>query len=317
MSRFWRVVSVQIVRASLMIVAGAATLISAASAAEVRVVFPPIVDALPLFVAKDQGLFEKRGLEVTLTAIANQSIVVGSLVAKSADVGFSVAPTIMQAADAGIDLVIIAGATEFPHPQGYAGILARTDSGIKKASDLAGKRIAVAGLKAFHHLMTVDYLARNGVNPGSVSFVEVAFPQQPDVLKSGQVDAIVTVDPLYARVVHNNIGYAFEDYTAGVPARTLIDFYVATRAWASANAASVKAFRDALSDAGALIKANEKDARASLQRWTKVPEQVAAQALIPNFKVPVSGDQMDFWLALAKRQSLITKPFKGDDFIFN
>jgi NitT/TauT family transport system substrate-binding protein len=287
-----------------------------ARAAEIRIATLPIMDTLPAFVANDEGIFKKHGVDAKITLVTNQQILIGALMSKSHDVGLSVPPTIMQAKDNGLDLVIIAGATEYPRPDGYAGLLMREGSGIKKAADIAGKRIAVAGLYSYHYYMTVDYLQRNNVDVNSVKFVEVAFLQQPDVLKSGQIDAVVTVDPFYRRIIDNKIGYSIEEYDQHVPTRSLIDFYIATRAWANENREAVKSFRAALTEAIAFIAANEQAGRASLQRWSKLPEPVVAAAKISNFKVPTEGWQLQHWMDLGKRQGFIKKPMTGDDLIF-
>lgn len=280
---------------------------------KVTLAYPPIGDLLPAYVAKDQGIFEKNGLDVTLTSVANLGVVTSSLVAGSADIGFSVALTTMQARDAGIDQVVVAGATKLPLPEGFGGILARTDSGIQSADDLAGKRVAVAGLRAFHHLVLVEWLNSKGVDASKVNFVEVPFPQQADVLRSGQVDAVVTVDPIYARVINENIGYFFEDYLAVVSPDTAVDFYVATRDWAENNAEVLEKFRQSLKEGEAFIAANEASARESLQRWTKLPEAIAQIAKIPPFTLEVSPDQMDFWFELADRQNLLKTDFTSSD----
>jgi NitT/TauT family transport system substrate-binding protein len=192
----------------------------------------------------------------------------------------------------------------------------REDSGIKKPADLAGKRIAVAGLNAYHYYMAVDYLQRNKVDVSTVKFVEVAFPQQPDVLKSGQVDAVVTVDPFYRRIVNNKIGYSIEEYDSTVPMGTLIDFYIATRAWANENRDAVKAFRASLDEAIKFIDSNQQASRASLQRWSKVPEAVVALSKLSNFKTNVEGKQLQHWMDLGKRQGFIKQPMTGDDLVF-
>jgi NitT/TauT family transport system substrate-binding protein len=302
--------------ATAFISAALLTLLGQAHGAHIRIATIPIMDTLPVLVGNDEGIFKKNGLNVTVTLVANQQLVIGALMSKSHDIGLSVPPTIMQAKDNGLDLVIVAGATEYPRPEGYAGLLMREDSGIKKPADLAGKKIAVAGLNAYHYYMAVDYLQRNKVDVSTVKFVEVAFPQQPDVLKSGQVDAVVTVDPFYGRIVNNKIGYSIEEYDSTVPMGTLIDFYIATRTWANENREAVKAFRASLDEAIKFIGSNEQASRASLQRWSKVPEAVVALSKFSNFKTNVEGKRLQHWMDLGKRQGFIKQPMTGDDLVF-
>lgn len=282
-----------------------------------RVVFPPIGDLLPAYVAKDHGIFEKHGLDVELTSVANLGVVTSALVSGQADIGFSVAVTVMQAHNAGIDQVLVAGATAFPLPEGFGGVLARADSGIRQASDLVGRKVAVVGLGAFHHLVLVEWLRSKGVDPSKVNFVEVPFPQQADVLRAGHVDAVVTVDPIYARVINEKIGYTFDDYLRIVDPGSAVDFYVALRSWAEANQATINAFRAALDEGADFVHKNESEARVSMQKWTKQPEAIARIAKIPPFSTEVGPSQMNFWVGLAERQNLLNQPVKSEDFFLN
>src|SRR4051812_19606345 len=164
-----RIFSKAIVGLALVAASWAGLVAPAAAATQVRVVYIPIVDALPLFVAKDQGFFEKRGLDVTATAVANQGVVVSSLASKSAEVGFTVTISMLQARDAGLQMKAVAGAAAFPIPSPRnVGVVAKTGSGIKGPADLVGKRVGVIGLRAFHHIMVQRWLAENGVDYSKV-----------------------------------------------------------------------------------------------------------------------------------------------------
>jgi NitT/TauT family transport system substrate-binding protein len=297
--------------------AGCAGLIAPASAAtQVRVVYIPIVDALPLFVAKDQGFFEKRGLDVTATAVANQGVVVSSLVSKSAEIGFTVTVSMLQAREAGLQMKALAGAAAFPIPSPRnVGVVAKTGSGIKGPADLVGKRVGVIGLRAFHHIMVQRWLAENGVDYNKVRFVEVAFPLGPDLLKAGQVDAVVSVDPFFKRMIDTGIGYVVGDFMGTVPDGTLIDFYMSTADWAKDNLAAAHGFRDALAEAADFIAKNPDSARATLGTWTKQPPAVVASTQIPAFRVDVTAAQIDYWVDLLKRQGILRETTPGQEFM--
>ena len=311
-----RVLRLAVLAVAVPIFATGAVASSAYAATPVKLVFINITDCLPLFVAEDKGLFEKHGISVEATAVANQSVTVASLVSGAADLGFSVPPTIIQARDSGIDLSIVAGAVAFPLPKpAYAGVLARTGSDIHSAKDLVGHKVAVVGLNAFHHLMARRWLKEQGADPDKVTFVELPLPQMPDLMKAGQVDAVVTVDPFYNRMISDKTGYDFGDYLATVPEGTPVDFFVANKAWADGHSDTVRNFRAALEEAETAIRSDDAAARASLAKWTKLPAPVIATTRIPSFTVPVSAAQMDWWVDLARKEKLITGDMKGSDFI--
>jgi NitT/TauT family transport system substrate-binding protein len=194
-------------------------------------------------------------------------------------------------------------------------VLARTGSGIKSAKDLIGKKIAVASLNSFFHILALRWLAEKNVDTKNITFVEAAFPQAPDLLKAGQVDAVIIVDPFYHRIIDQKIGYQFDDFEATVPNGTIVDVYATMKDWAVKNLAAVHAFRDALTESIAYIKANDASSRESLAKWTKVPAAVVAETLIPNFTVPVSTGQIQWWIDLAKKQGLLKSNINPRDML--
>jgi NitT/TauT family transport system substrate-binding protein len=286
----------------------------ASAATAIRVCYIPIVDELPLYVGVDQGYFKRRDLDVTGIVVPNQGVLISSLQSGSAEMGSSVLVSMLPAQEAGISLAAVAACVAFPVPKNV-GVLARTGSGIQSAKDLIGKKVAVAGLKAYFHVMALRWLAEKKVDPTHVTFVEVPFPQMPDLLKSGQIDVAIIVDPFYHSILDQKIGYQFDDFEATVPNGTIIDVYATMKDWAVKNLTAVHAFRDGLTEAIAYIKANEAGARESLAKWTHQPAAIVAATAIPTFSVPVSPAQIQWWIDLAKKQDLITSNINPRDML--
>jgi NitT/TauT family transport system substrate-binding protein len=287
---------------------------AARAATAIRIVYIPIVDELPLFVGVDQGFFKKRDLDISLTPVANQGVLISALQSGSAEMGSSVFVSMLPAQEAGIALAAIATCVSFPVPKNV-GVLARVGGDVKAAKDLSGHKVAVAGLKSYFHVMVLRWLGEQNVDASNVTFVEVPFPQMPDLLKAGQIDVAVTVDPFYHRILEQKIGFQVGDFEATVPNGTIIDCYATMKDWAVKNIAAVHAFRDGLTESIAYLKANEASARESLGKWTKQPPAVVAETLIPNFTVPVSARQIQWWIDLAKKQKLITTNINPRDML--
>ncbi len=67
-----------------------------------------------------------------------------------------------------------------------------------KPQDLVGKKVGVPGLNAFLHVMFREWIKANGVDPKQVQFVETPFPQMNEIMKAGNVDAVVAAEPFQA-----------------------------------------------------------------------------------------------------------------------
>ena len=68
-------------------------------------------DCASAMVAIDEGIFKKHGLEVEMTPIGINSNIPAAILSNSIQIGGPTATVFLQAADGGLDLVAIAGAT--------------------------------------------------------------------------------------------------------------------------------------------------------------------------------------------------------------
>jgi NitT/TauT family transport system substrate-binding protein len=150
------------------------------------------------------------------------------------------------------------------------------------------------------------WLGKHGVNPKSVTFVEVSFPQMADALKANQVDAITISEPFYQRVLSAGTGRLLADLQADIPAGTLGTMYVSTAEWAKKNPQTIAAFRAALDDAVAFIRKSPDAAKQSLVSHTKMSNELLQLVNVPSVTVAVTPSQMTFWVGLMKGQDLLS-----------
>jgi NitT/TauT family transport system substrate-binding protein len=277
--------------------------------AKVKIIYTAAPPYLASFVAQDQGFFAKNGLDVVLELVANGSVITQSLVSGGAEIGGPTATVLLQADEAGLDMVALAAAEKFPTPY-RLGLLAREGSNVASPASLPGKTIGVPGLNGVIDVMVRKFLAANGVDEKKVKRVELAFAQMGDALKSGQVDVVATADPFFSRIVDSKLGYPAGAFADVVPAGTVAAVYAATRKWTVAHADAVKAFRQSLSEATEFIRERTHDdaVRQSLAKYTKLPPQVAGTLVYPTALEPdLTPENLQFWIDVAKEQGMIAK----------
>jgi len=99
---------------------------------------PPIFGSIIAFVAKDEGLFKKYGVDVDLRQFDNGTAASRAVVAGDIDASMSPTPLLIaQVANAGVPLVAIYG---FPKPDFELGT---TDTAKAKCADLKGQQVGV------------------------------------------------------------------------------------------------------------------------------------------------------------------------------
>jgi NitT/TauT family transport system substrate-binding protein len=265
----------------------------------------PISNFLTAYVAKDQGYFTAHGLDVTLVPINQGNTGVAGIVSKSVELSTPTPTTFLQAVDNGVDLVIVAATHTYPTPN-KVGLLVSDTSDVTTAKDLVGKKIGVNGIGGMQFVLLQGWLTKHGVDPKSVTFVEISFPQMADALQSRQLDAVTISEPFYQRLISAKIGRTFADLQADIPAGTLGTMYVSTGEWAKKNPGTIAAFRASLEDATRFIKANPEAAKKSLTTYANMSEQLLQLVNVPSVTVAASPAQMKFWIDLMDREQLTT-----------
>jgi NitT/TauT family transport system substrate-binding protein len=274
--------------------------IASAETVTLTVAYSSANDYLPAFVAKEQGFFAQRGLDVVLTKTTSVTNVPPALVAKQVQIGPVTAPNLLAAAESGIDIVAISGATRSSRAHPIISALARTGAPIKAAADFSGKRVGVPAFGTVMDIVLRKWLKDKGADLGSVHFAETPFPQMPDLLSGGQVDAVAAIDPFRSRIIDGGIGYKVADYFSEVKDNVILAFWVSSRDWARQNPAAIAGFRAALGESLDWIGAHSAEAHAIEAKYLGV-----ASPAFATYSLALQPVDLQFYEDLGKEQGLI------------
>jgi NitT/TauT family transport system substrate-binding protein len=260
------------------------------------------------FVAANEGIFKKHGLEVEMKLVPNSSTTPAALIADSLQVATPTAPITLQAIEQGLDLVVLAGGSYYAKGIEDVAIMVRPDSPIRTAKDFEGKRVATAGLNAFLHVLFRKWMSENGADYKKTIFTETPFAQQIDVLRSGQVDGILAVQPFLARALETNVGRVVDYYIAALEGETLAGWYVATRKWVQANPKTAAAFAAAIAEATTVAQNDAAIIRKANLVYIPFPAEVQAKFPDARYRAVVSADAVNKWNGIALEQAMLKKP---------
>ena len=290
--------------------AGAITLPARAQTTKIVFGYTAVTDFASVFVAREEGFFSKRGLDVEPKFVPINSTIPAAVQSDSLQIGGPTPSVFLQSVDGGLDHVVVAGGGMTSKTITGFGLVARAGSGIRTPADCVGKKIGVPGLGAFLHVSFRAWLKQSGVDYGKVSFIEAAFPQHGDLLRGGSLDAVVTADPFMSRITDSGAGYVASYYSTFLPDGQPTIVYAARRDWVTKNAAAARAFRDAIVEAGAFIgkPVNDARVRAAIGKYIKLPPEVLAKAQISPPSPLISEKQLGYWVGLMKDQGML----KGD-----
>jgi len=286
----------------------ASTATQAAAPVPIQIGYTNTTSCTGLFIAVDQGMFAKRGLDVRLLLLALNSTIPSALVGGSIQVGTATPSVLLQATTGGLDLVVIAGGAVNDVHKLFGGAVARPGVAISSARDFEGKRVGVPGLGAFMHVLFRRWLVEHGADDRKVNFVEVPLAQERDLLRSGNVDAVISGEPFFSRIIASNSGVLVAPFFREMPDGLFMLYFSATRTWAKANPGAIEAFRAALEEATAFLAANPATAREIIGKYTHLPADAIASIALPTLRLKVPASDVRYWSDTLLAQGMIKLP---------
>jgi len=285
----------------------------------VRVAQTPGVGDAPLFLAFQQGLFRKAGLQVRITNYGSTRDELVALQQGKADVAFGDYADMFYAqakgGKNGLKLVIVA--------DGYDA-LANTmevlalppgphQPAIVSPQDLVGKTVGtasagvmpsnVAGMPySLDTVATQSVLQNDSIKPASISWrpLPLGVPQQQllQELAKHQVNAILATEPTIFEAESQLGAVPVLDSCTGATSNLPLDGYFSSRTFATAHHAKLAAFREVLLRAQALANNQSAPVRNTLEGSEGMSVQDASLLTIGQYPTSVSVNDLQRVISL-------------------
>jgi NitT/TauT family transport system substrate-binding protein len=265
----------------------------------VRVASDANAGALPVWVALDKGFFAKHGIDVKYSDISD----VGTLppqLGKTFDIAYVTPTAAVAATSMGIPVTEVAGGYTATEDNPASWLMVKKGSNITSLSQLKGKTIGALTVAGTLNYATLNMLSTAGVSQSSVKIIAVSPVQQSAQLEAGRVDAVETVEPFHQQILATggtSIGEPYKSMTFPLSAI----WWGANPDWASQHASVVTAFRASLTDAIQFIHSNDSEARAILEKYTKLPTAVIEKYPFPDYDPAVRPDDIPKWISVMKQ----------------
>jgi len=219
----------------------------------------------PIWVAQEEGLFRKHGLDVELIHIASTSKAIQSMVA--GEIQFTTADALnsIQAAAAGADVVMVCeGVNRF-----VFSIMSRPE--IKRATDLKGRKIGITRIGSSTHTAVMFAVNKAGLGPNDYTLLQLGeVPNILTTLLSGQIDAGALSPPTNSRAKKAGL---FELVNLGVDGPEYPSTVIAsTRAYTKANPENTRRMVRALGEGLYLFKNNRQVGARAIEKYARLKE---------------------------------------------
>jgi ABC-type nitrate/sulfonate/bicarbonate transport system substrate-binding protein len=217
----------------------------------------------PIWVAQEEGLFKKHGLDIELIHIASTSKAIQSMV--SGEIQFTTADALnsIQAVAAGADVVMVCeGVNRF-----VFSIMARSD--LKRVADLKGKKIGITRLGSSTHTAVLYVVNKAGLGANDYTLLQLGeVPNILTTLLAGQIEAGALSPPTNSRAKKAglqelvNLGVDGPEYPSTVIA--------STRAYVKANPENTRRMVRALGEGLHVFKSNRQIGIRAIQKYSRL-----------------------------------------------
>jgi NitT/TauT family transport system substrate-binding protein len=160
-----------------------------------------------------------------------------------------------------------------------------------------------------NHVHLKEWLTRGGVDPASVQYFELPFPQMTDALLQNRLDAVWSVEPFLTFLLKSGSARVIAyPYQGNVPNMDIAAFQV-KESWVKANPDVARRLRTALERATKYLDSASKEERDDwIAKYTGVKLEVVKEINLPLYVTEFDVSTLQANLDILVRQKL-TKPF--------
>lgn len=282
---------------------------------KVRAAYSPAVTWLPSWVALEKGIFKKNGLDVSLVEVQNVALLPGTL-GRQFDIAPSTPPDLIKGVAHGLNITGVAGGYIESSGAQMIQVMVRPDSGIKGPADLKDKLMATPTFGSIMHVATLQWLEKNGVKQGDIRAVEVPFPNMPDQLVSGRIDAVQAIEP-FVGILKEKGSVSLGDPVLSVTDPAMSTVWIADRDWAQKNLKVIENWVKSLDEAIAFIKANEDASREIVAKFTKLPPAVVSKLRLPSYKAELTAADIRTWVTVLSQLGQLDGDVSDDSLVLS
>ncbi len=269
-----------------------------------RIAVLPIIDTLPMYVAEQEGLFAKYGVQVEFVPVSSAPERDQLLAAGQAAGTVNETISVFLFNKEQIQMQAVRYALTPTAGAGHFFILASSQSGITSPEQLKGVEIGISQGTIIEYF-TDRMLQTQGFQPDEIKTIPV--PKIADrmaLLASGELKAAVLPDPLASLAIQQGAVIVLDDSQYPQYGSSVISF---RKEVIDAHPAAIRAFLAAIEEATGLINADPAKYTALLSDKKLVPPPLLTTYAIPPFPaagVPSEAEWNDA-LAWAREKDII------------
>jgi NitT/TauT family transport system substrate-binding protein len=271
----------------------------------------PLADVAPLYLGIEKGFFEDEGLELKLQPAESGAALVASVQSGEVPIAYANPISVMQAREKGLPVTIVAQGELSMEPGKKPGdrtgqnLVVAPGSPITDVKGLSGKTVAVSSLGSNVELTARAAIDKRGGDSSKVKFIQIATPDQPAALESGQVDAAAINEPYASQILALGATAIAHPYTDLDDPASNMAVYFAQEEFIEANAEATEAFQRAIAKSFTYAQENLDEVRAIIPSYSKIPAETVAKVMLPYWTPDLNIDSLEELGRLAVKYDML------------
>jgi len=213
------------------------------------------------YVAKEAGIFERNGLDVTLNLGPSGSAMIGYLIGDQLNAALGAEQAGIQAHNLDGNVAIVGESCALPH---FFGLVARN---VPDLPALKGKKVGVdSGSSSQSFWLAI--VKKLNLNPKDYQIVQVEPPEMVAALERGDIDAFVAWEPWVTRALEGVSNTKNLQDNAGIIEPR--DYVWMNRGWIAKNRAAAEAFLKSMVEATAYLQEHQHEAAGLISKLLKL-----------------------------------------------
>jgi NitT/TauT family transport system substrate-binding protein len=280
-----------------------------------KVGFLKIAGYANIYAAQKENMFRDNGLEVTSVFFRSSAETVAAAQAGSIDIFSAFPSAVMSANERGFDFGTISQ-NEITYEKGpdTGAILVLKDSGIRSMKDLVGKRLAASARSSQATVAVDEVLRKHGIDPKQVPYLEAAYPNHFDMLRTRQVDAVASTEPFTTQIIQSGIADVISwHYAEAFPGGPLSAWF-AKRTYIAQNREIIERFNKALTASIDYMMADPQRGRKLIVEFTGLDPTIVEKMVYSRYNYEVIPEKWQQVIQIMTNSKILEKPHTPDEF---
>lgn len=275
---------------------------------DVKVGLISILDVAPIYLGQQKGFFEKRNIKLTLQPAEGGTETVPSVLSGNQQFGFSNVVTLLLAQAQGLPVKVVSNGTNSTGVDGkdFGALMVAGDSPIRSVKDLAGKKVAVNTFQNVVELAVRASALKADIDPESIEFVKLPFPDMPAALTEGRADAVFVVEP-FQQLVLSQGGRALASSYVDTAPDLSVAMYFTSKQLIGENPDLVERFTAAMNESLEYADTHPDEVREILPTYTKIGPEVIPDLVLPKWPADINTASVESIAELAEQEKVLPK----------